>query len=99
MKDVSIIGIDLSKNSFQMHGAYGDGSVALRRKLSRGKVLGFLSSQPRCTVAMEACAGAHYWGREIGRLGHEVRLIPPIYVKAYVKYGATIRMRAARQSG
>ena len=85
MKEVSIIGIDLSKNSFQVHGAYGDGSVAFRRKLSRGKVLGFLSSQPRCTVAMEACGSAHYWGREIGKLGHEVRLIPPIYVKPYVK--------------
>ena len=85
MKEVSIIGIDLSKNSFQMHGAYSDGSVAFRRKLSRGRVLAFLLSQPRCTVAMEACGGAHYWGREIGKLGHEVRLIPPIYVKAYVK--------------
>ena len=85
MKEVSIIGIDLSKNSFQMHGAYSDGSVAFRRKLSRGRVLAFLLSQPRCTVAMEACGGAHYWGREIGKLGHEVRVIPPIYVKPYVK--------------
>ena len=85
MKDVSIIGIDLSKNSFQAHGAYADGSVAFRRKLTRARILAFLSSQPRCLVAMEACASAHYWGREIGRLGHEVRLIPPVYVKAYVK--------------
>ena len=85
MKEVSIIGIDLSKNSYQFHGAHADGSVAFRRKQSRGKVLPFLSSQPACTVAMEACGGAHYWGREIGKLGHEVRLIPPIYVKPYVK--------------
>ena len=85
MKEVSIIGIDLSKNSFQFHGAHADGSVAFRRKLSRGRVLPFLASQPRCLVAMEACGGAHYWGREIGKLGHEVRLVPPVYVKPYVK--------------
>ena len=85
MKEVSIIGIDLAKHSFQVHGARADGSVAYRRKLSRGKLLGFLSSQPRCTVAMEACAGAHHWGREIRALGHEVRLVPPVYVKPFVK--------------
>ena len=85
MSEVSIIGIDLSKTSFQLHGARADGSVAFRRKLSRGRVLPFLASQPRCTVAMEACGSAHYWGREIGKLGHEVRLIPPVYVKPYVK--------------
>ncbi len=81
MEEVAIIGIDLAKRSFQVHGARADGSVAYRRKLSRGKLLGFLGSQPPCTVAMEACAGAHYWGREMGALGHEVRLVPPIYVK------------------
>ena len=68
-----------------MHGAKADGSVAYRRKLSRGKLLGFLASQPGCTVAMEACASAHYWGRQILALGHEVRLVPPIYVKPFVK--------------
>ena len=85
MEEVSVIGIDLAKRSFQVHGAKEDGSVAFRRKLSRGKVLSFLASQPPCTVAMEACAGAHYWGREIAALGHEVRLVPPIYVKPFVK--------------
>ena len=85
MSEVSIIGIDLSKTSFQLHGAHADGSVAFRRKLSRGRVLSFLALQPRCLVAMEACGGAHYWGREIGKLGHEVRLVPPVYVKPYVK--------------
>ncbi|MYC90327.1 MAG: IS110 family transposase [Gemmatimonadetes bacterium] len=80
-----MIGIDLAKRSFQVHGAGADGSVAFRRKLSRGKLLGFLASQPECTVAMEACASAHYWGREIAALGHEVRLVPPIYVKPFVK--------------
>ena len=64
MEEVSIIGIDLAKRSFQVHGAKADGSVAYRKKLSRGKLLSFLASQPPCTVAMEACASAHYWGRE-----------------------------------
>ena len=85
MEQVNMIGIDLAKNSFQLHGARTDGSVAFRKKLNRGKVLEFLASQPRCTVAMEACGGAHHWGREIGCLGHAVRLVPPAYVKAYVK--------------
>lgn len=85
MKEVTIIGLDIAKNIFQAHGAYQDGGVAFRKKLSRGKVLSFLSAQPPCIVALEACASAHYWGREIGRIGHEVRLIPPIYVKPFVK--------------
>ena len=85
MEEVGIIGIDLAKRSFQVHGAKADGSVAYRRKLSRGKLLSFLASQRPCTVAMEACASAHYWGREIVALGHEVRLVPPIYVKPFVK--------------
>ena len=85
MEQVSTIGIDLAKNSFQLHGARADGSVSFRRKLSRGKLLDFLASQRSCVVAMEACASAHFWGREIGELGHEVRLIPPIYVKPFVK--------------
>ncbi len=85
MEQVNMIGIDLAKNSFQLHGAGADGSVSFRRKLSRGRVLDFLASQPSCVVAMEACASAHFWGREIGELGHEVRLIPPIYVKPFVK--------------
>ena len=85
MEEVTIIGIDLAKRSFQLHGATADGSVAYRRKLSRGKLLSFLASQPGCTVAMEACASAHYWGRQIAALGHEVRLVPPIYVKPFVK--------------
>ena len=62
---------------FSFHGAGADGSVVFRRKLSRERLLDFLASQPRCVVAMEACAGAHQWGREIGELGHEVRLLPP----------------------
>ena len=85
MEGVYIIGIDLAKNSFQLHGAHADGSVAFRRKLGRAGLVNFLARQPRCVVAMESCAGAHYWGREVGKLGHEVRLVPPAYVKPYVK--------------
>ena len=66
MTEVSIIGLDLAKNVFQAHGAAADGSVVFRRKLRRSQVLGFMRAQPRCVVAMEACATAHYWGREIG---------------------------------
>ena len=84
MEQVIIIGIDLAKHSFQLHGAWMDGSVAFRKKLSRGKLLGFLASQPRCVVAIEACASAHHWGREFAELGHDVKLIPPIYVKPFV---------------
>ena len=62
-----------------------DGSVAFRKKLSRAKVLDFVASQPRCVVAMEACASAHHWGRAFGELGHEVKLVPPVYVKPFVK--------------
>jgi len=81
----TIIGIDLAKQSFQLHGAGPDGSVVFRRKLPRGRVLSFLSAHPTCLVAMEACASAHHWGREIAMLGHEVKLIAPIYVKPFVK--------------
>ena len=85
MQDATIIGIDLAKRSFQVHGATADGSVAFRKKVSRTQLLPFLAMQPRCTVAMEACATAHDWGREIEKLGHTVRLIAPIYVKPFVK--------------
>lgn len=85
MQQATIIGIDLAKNTFQLHGAAADGSVGFRKKLSRAKVLAFLATQRSTTVAMEACASAHHWGREIATLGHEVRLIAPIYVKPFVK--------------
>lgn len=85
MEMVSIIGVDLAKRSFQVHGAAADGKVLFRKKLSRAQVVPFFTRQPRCTVAMEACATAHDWGRQIGALGHEVKLIPPIYVKPFVK--------------
>ena len=85
MEMVAIIGVDLAKRSFQVHGSAADGKVLFRKKLSRAQVLPFFAQQPHCTVAMEACATAHEWGRQIGALGHEVKLIPPIYVKPFVK--------------
>ena len=85
MEHATIIGIDLAKRSFQLHGARPDGSVAFCKKLSRDKALGFVASHPRCVVAMEACASAHHWGRRIGQLGHAVKLVPPVYVKPFVK--------------
>lgn len=85
MNEISIIGLDLAKNVFKVHGSGPDGRVALRKKLSRGRLLEFFANLPVCVVATEACASAHYWGREIGKLGHEVRLINPSYVKPFVK--------------
>ena len=85
MSEVSIIGIDLAKRVFQLHGACADGAVIFRKKLTRVQLLAFMSQQPECTVAMEACATAHSWGREFEKLGHTVRLIAPNYVKPFVK--------------
>jgi transposase len=85
MSEVSTIRLDLAKNVFQVHGANASGAVVFRKKLRRDRVLKFLTAQPACTVAMEACASSHYWGREIAKLGHEVRLIAPDYVKPFVK--------------
>jgi len=85
MEQVSIIGLDLAKRAFQAHGARADGSVAFRKKLSREKIRTFFIQLPRCVVAMEACGSAHHWGRAIRDIGHEVRLIPPVYVKPFVK--------------
>jgi len=85
MKEMAIVGIDLAKNVFQLHGATAAGEVLFRRKLSRARFVACIASLPPCVVAMEACAGAHYWGRLFGAQGHEVRLIPPIYVKPFLK--------------
>src|SRR5215208_6104536 len=85
MNQVSTVGLDLAKYIFQLHGADSAGAVVFRQKLRRGQLLAFLATLPPCTVAMEACGSAHDWGREIAKLGHTVRLIPPAYVKPFVK--------------
>lgn len=82
---VHIIGIDIAKRVFQLHGASVEGSVLFRKKIDRAQLLDFLSRQSNCIVAMEACATSHYWGREIAKLGHTTLLIPPVYVKPFVK--------------
>lgn len=85
MGEISTIGLDLAKQVFHAHGADASGAPLFSRRISRQKLIEFFASQPRCTVAMEACAGAHHWSRELQRLGHDVRLIAPNYVKPYVK--------------
>jgi transposase len=82
---ISTIGIDLAKRVFQIHGVDQDGNVVLRKQLRRAQVLGFFAKLPPCLVGMEACGTSHHWAREIATLGHEVRLMPPQYVKPYVK--------------
>ena len=89
MDEITTIGIDLAKNVFQFHGVDADGRVILRRQLKRGEVLKFCAQLPACLIGMEACAGAHYWARELIALGHDVRLMPPSYVKPYVRRGKT----------
>ena len=85
MEQVTTIGLDIAKHVFQVHGADAAGHALFRKRLTRARLLGFLAGQTPCVVAMEACAGAHYWAREIGKLGHAARLIPPAYVKPFVK--------------
>lgn len=85
MAEVSTIGLDIAKNVFHAHGADAGGQQLFSRRITRGKVLEFFASQPRCLVALEACGGAHHWARGLMGLGHAVRLIPPAYVKPFVK--------------
>src|SRR4051794_2978891 len=85
MNQVSTVGLDLAKYIFQLHVADSARAVVFRKKLRRGQLLAFLATLPPCTVAMEACGSAHYWGREIAKLGHTVKLIAPGCVKPFVK--------------
>jgi len=79
------IGLDIAKNVFQVHGVDARGRVVLRKRLARARVRTFFANLPRAVVGLEACAGAHYWARELQALGHDARLMPPQYVKADVK--------------
>ena len=85
MDEISTIGLDIAKQVFHAHGADASGAMLFSRRIPRQKLLEFFAAQPRCTVAMEACAGAHHWGRELQRMGHQVRLIAPAYVTPFVK--------------
>lgn len=85
MLEISTIGLDIAKNVFHAHGADAKGLQAFSRRITRGKLLSFFAAQPKCLVALEACGGAHHWARELLRMGHDVRLIPPAYVKPFVK--------------
>ena len=85
MQTVTTIGLDIAKSVFQVHGVDAEGNVAIRRQIKRRYVLAFFQKLPPCLVGIEACASAHYWSRELQALGHTVRLMPPAYVKPYVK--------------
>ena len=85
MQTITTIGLDIAKSVFQVHGVDAVGNVVIRRQLKRRSVLAFFEKLPRCLVGIEACASAHHWSRELSALGHTVRLMPPAYVKPYVK--------------
>jgi transposase len=85
MGEVSTIGLDIAKSVFQVHGVDGAGVVVMRKRISRAKVLEFFAGVPPCVVGIEACPSAHHWSRKLQALGHTVRLMPPSYVKAYLK--------------
>jgi transposase len=85
MGEVSTIGLDIAKLVFQVHGVDGTGAVVMRKRIGRAKVLEFFGGLSPCLVGLEACPSAHYWSRELQALGHMVKLMPPSYVKAYLK--------------
>jgi transposase len=98
--NIATIGLDLAKHWFQVHGVDAEGQTVVRRKLRRAEMLVYFKSLPPCLVGTEACATAHHWSRELTALGHEVRLMPPGYVKAYVKRNKNDAAdRASRISG
>jgi transposase len=85
MQAITTIGLDIAKSVFQVHGVDGNGQVVIRRKLKRRYVLAFFQKLPACLIGIEACATSHHWSRQLQALGHKVRLMPPVYVKPYVK--------------
>lgn len=95
MSEIATVGVDLAKSVFQVHAVDANGRVLVRRQLRRAQFLTFFEKLPRCLIGMEACAGAHDWGRKLQGMGHDVRLMPPSYVKPYVKRGKTDAADAA----
>ena len=87
--EITTVGLDLAKNVFQVHAITGTGAVVVRRSLRRAQVMPFFNKLPPCLIGMEACGTSHHWARTLAGLGHEVRLMPPAYVKPYVKRGKT----------
>ncbi len=87
--DVATVGLDIAKSIFQVHAVDGGGRVVVRRALKRAQMIPFFSKLSPCLIGIEACGTSHYWARELATLGHEVRLMPPAYVKPYVKRGKT----------
>src|SRR5579862_3257141 len=85
MGEVSTIGLDIAKSVFQVHGVDVDGAIVMRKRIGRAKLLEFFAELPSCLVGIEACPTAHHWSRKLQMLGHTVRLMPPSYVKAYLK--------------
>src|SRR6185437_9360992 len=92
MGELSTIGVDVAKSVFQIHGVDAEGTVVVRKRIGRAKVLEFFTDLPPCLVGMEACATAHQWARELKMLGHDTWLMPPSYAKAYVKRGTSLRI-------
>ncbi|XWN32625.1 MAG: IS110 family transposase [Devosia sp.] len=95
MSTFCTVGVDLAKNVIQIHGVDEGGKTVVRRQLRRSQFLAFFEGRSRCLIGMEACSGAHHWGRQLQEMGHEIRLMPPSYVKPYVKRGKTDAADAA----
>lgn len=89
MEDVAVVELDLAKNVFQVHGVTSDGRVVIRRQSRRGQRLTYFDRLSRCLAGMEACVSTLHWGSALSARGHDVKLMPPAYVKAYVKRGKT----------